>query len=187
MRASPADEDISPSALKQTVHLHFPHKNEFQIKMNDFSCAQLAREHCVRSQLAAASCAIRARVFADQTMRAFHFIRKMKWSIFAVFSVFLCAAGAHMHCQPDCEPTHAGNGLMACEHCVANVIRLQRHSAFTLNDSNILRIFICDSELPPIRCRAVRHLRFSRVAILVYFVTLRALRQRGQHATLYEI
>lgn len=62
--------------------------------------------------------------------------------------------------------THAGNELMVCEHCVANVIR-SKDRAFTLNDSHILRIFISDSGLPLLglgRSSVV----FSRVAIRVF-------------------
>lgn len=144
--------------------------------MNDFSSAQLVRVYCVRS-LYAQLCIPAFRVcmcacvcsIVPRTIQTFHSIRKMKWSIFAVFSVFFCPVGAHIHCSAFYmwfAYTHAGNGLRAlCGHVICS-----KGDAFTFNDSHILRIFISDSEFS-LRC----HLPFA-VCQSMYFVTIHAMR-----------
>lgn len=131
--------------------------------MNDFSYAQLVRGYCMRASIV---CSVRTFlcVFVHRTIHesSHLIIRNMKWSIFAVFSVFLCAGrpSVSICIVPDfMYRTHAGNGLMAREpeHCVADNVR-SKGDAFTLNDSHILWIFICHSEFPFCWwwCRVVR-------------------------------
>lgn len=98
------------------------HKNEFQIKLNAFSYAQLVRGYCTRASFV---CSVRVLVLRTIHEFTSHRIRKMKWSIFAVFSVFLCAGRQSALFPIFIYGTHAGNGLMACEpeHCVADIVR----------------------------------------------------------------